>query len=146
MRLHTGGRCDSSCYDCLRQYRNMNYHGLLDWRLGLSALRVLAAPITLCGVDGDFSLPEMEGWPAMARSLRDAFALSFGGTIRDFGDLPGCRVGRKQVILVHPLWNCAQPSQMLAGAVAAADQNVEIRFLDTFNILRRPSFAYQTLT
>jgi DEAD/DEAH box helicase domain-containing protein len=29
-------KCDSSCYDCLQQYRNMNYHGLLDWRLGLS--------------------------------------------------------------------------------------------------------------
>ena len=31
-------KCDSSCYDCLQQYRNMNYHGLLDWRLGLSLL------------------------------------------------------------------------------------------------------------
>src|SRR5262249_47322554 len=23
--------CDSSCPDCLRHYRNMSYHGLLDW-------------------------------------------------------------------------------------------------------------------
>jgi DEAD/DEAH box helicase domain-containing protein len=35
-------QCDSSCYNCLRHYRNINYHGLLDWRLGLSLLRVLA--------------------------------------------------------------------------------------------------------
>ena len=26
--------CQSAGYDCLRQYRNMSYHGLLDWRLG----------------------------------------------------------------------------------------------------------------
>ena len=35
--------CDSSGYDCLRQYRNMSYHGLLDWRLGLSLLRMLGS-------------------------------------------------------------------------------------------------------
>ncbi len=33
--------CDSACYDCLKGYRNMNYHGLLDWRLGMSLLRLL---------------------------------------------------------------------------------------------------------
>ena len=33
--------CDSSCYDCLRNYRNMSYHGLLDWRLGISLFRAL---------------------------------------------------------------------------------------------------------
>ena len=28
-------RCDSSCYDCLRDYANTRSHSLLDWRLGL---------------------------------------------------------------------------------------------------------------
>jgi DEAD/DEAH box helicase domain-containing protein len=124
----------------------MNYHGLLDWRLGLAALRVLATITARCGIDGNFSLPEMEGWFDSARSLRNSFAQSFGGTNRDFRDLPGCLVGRKQVIFVHPLWDCARPSQLLADAVATADQNSDIRFLDTFNVVRRPSFAYQSLT
>jgi len=139
-------RCDSSCYDCLRQYRNMNYHGLLDWRLGLAALRVLANSTSRCGIDGDFSLPEVDGWPVWARSLRDSFVLSFGATSREFADLPGCMVGRKQVIFVHPFWDFATPSQLLADAVEAADQNLVIRFIDTFNVVRRPSFAYQALT
>ncbi|MCI0627472.1 MAG: hypothetical protein L0387_38470 [Acidobacteria bacterium] len=139
-------RCDSSCYDCLRQYRNMTYHGLLDWRLGLAALRVLLSSTTRCGIDGIFTLPELEGWLAWARSLRDAFMLSFSSTSREFATLPGCLVGRKQVIFVHPLWDCTRPSQLLAAAVADADQTAEIRFLDTFNVLRRPSFAYQALT
>ena len=30
-----GNQCDSSCYRCMRDYSNMSYHPLLDWRLGL---------------------------------------------------------------------------------------------------------------
>ena len=33
--------CDSSCYDCLRDYRNQQAHSLLDWRLGLDLLTTL---------------------------------------------------------------------------------------------------------
>lgn len=139
-------RCDSSCYDCLRQYRNMNYHGLLDWRLGLAALRILASVGSRCGIDGSFTLPEVDRWLEWAGSLRDSFALSFGGRGRMFARLPGCIIGRKQVIFVHPLWDCNRPVELLAEAVGDADQNGDIRFLDTFNVVRRPSFAYQALS
>ena len=54
--------CDTSCYDCLRLYRNMSYHGLLDWRLGISLLRVLSDANHVCGVNGDFDFPELSGW------------------------------------------------------------------------------------
>jgi DEAD/DEAH box helicase domain-containing protein len=63
-----------------------------------------------------------------------------------FARLPGCIIGRKQVIFVHPLWDCNRPAELLAEAVADADQNGDIRFLDTFNVVRRPSFAYQALS
>jgi ATP-dependent helicase YprA (DUF1998 family) len=137
--------CDSSCYDCLRQYRNMNYHGLLDWRLGLAILRVLANSGATVGIDGTFSLPELRRWPSFARILRDSFCSSFQCVPQDFGSLPGCVIGSKQVIFVHPLWHTQQPLGIVAEAVAAADQASEIRFLDTFNLLRRPSRAYQEL-
>lgn len=35
-------RCDSSCYDCLRDYGNVAVHGLLDWRLGLELAEILS--------------------------------------------------------------------------------------------------------
>jgi hypothetical protein len=137
--------CDSSCYDCLRQYRNMSYHGLLDWRLGLAVLRTFANPAARCGIDGDFSDPELRGWMGLARALRDSFCQAFQCVPRDFDLLPGCVVGQKQVIFIHPLWSMSQPNQLVANAVAAADQTAEIRALDTFNVLRRPSRAYQEL-
>lgn len=34
--------CSSSCYRCLRDYGNMAYHGLLDWRLGRDLFQYLS--------------------------------------------------------------------------------------------------------
>jgi hypothetical protein len=143
-----GQKCDSSCYDCLQQYRNMNYHGLLDWRLGLSLLRGLASSDFRCGLDGDFSTPDLEDWVLKATALRDTFCASFSCSGQQFGPLPGLTVGDITVIIVHPLWNidCRQgllnEANEAAATVAEADR---IRYLDTFNLLRRPSWCYQSL-
>jgi Lhr-like helicase len=136
--------CDSSCYNCLRQYRNMNYHGLLDWRLGLSLLRVLASSNFQCGLDEDFSAPDLEHWLETAVKLRDTFCASFSSSSpRQFGFLPGFEVGDKRVIIVHPLWNRKNPIGLLADAIATVEADTQI--LDTFNLLRRPSWCYQSL-
>ena len=81
--------CDSSCYTCLRNYRNMAYHGLLDWRLGISLLRELQSAGFRCGLDGDFSTPDLDGWVEQATSLRNSFCGSFHAQTHSFGQLPG---------------------------------------------------------
>ncbi|WP_428342369.1 DEAD/DEAH box helicase [Mycobacterium sp.] len=35
-----GKNCSASCYKCLRDYANMSYHALLDWRLARDLFRV----------------------------------------------------------------------------------------------------------
>jgi hypothetical protein len=137
--------CDSSGYDCLRNYRNMVYHSLLDWRLGLALLRCLKEDTYKCGIDGNFDTPELDGWEALATRLRDSFCDSFACTPRNFGTLPGLQLGDHDVIVVHPLWNWGQPREILAEAIADATEE-EPRFLDTFNILRRESWAYLSLS
>ncbi len=139
--------CDSSGYDCLRQYRNMSYHGLLDWRLGLSLLRCLQSAGFAAGVDGEFGTPDLEGWPELAKQRREAFCSTFNCSPQDFGPLPGFEVGGKQVIVVHPLWNTHQPSGILAEARARTRPAAahEIRYVDTFNLMRRESWTYQRL-
>lgn len=136
--------CDSSAYDCLRQYRNMSYHGLLDWRLGLSLLRALADPAFTAGLDNDFSLPDLVGWTAFATERRNAFCATFGCSPREFGALPGFEIGNLQVIVVHPLWDTYRPHGLLAEARATATPG-DIKHLDTFNLLRRESWSYQSL-
>ena len=136
--------CDSSGYDCLRNYRNMAFHGLLDWRLGTSLLRSLQTSNFSCALDSDYSLPDLQGWFDLATTLRDSFCRSFNTTPRDFGPLPGFEVGGRQVIVVHPLWDLAKPSGLLAEAKLACTQG-EVRALDTFNLLRRQGWAYRSL-
>jgi hypothetical protein len=136
-------QCDSSGYDCLRQYRNMSYHGLLDWRLGLTLLRCLHDPSFTAGLDGDFTRPDLDGWLAFAADRRDAFCATFGCTPAEFNDLPGFEIGGREVLVVHPLWDTYRPHALLAQARTAASP--QALHLDTFNLLRRESWCYQSL-
>jgi hypothetical protein len=136
--------CDSSGYDCLRQYRNMSYHGLLDWRLGLSLIRCLHSASFRAGLDGDFGTPDLEGWVEFANERRDAFCATFTCTPREFGPLPGFEIGGMEILIVHPLWDTYRPHGLLAEARAAVAGGV-VRHLDTFNLLRRESWSYQSL-
>ncbi len=83
----------------------------------------------------------------MAVQRRDSFCSTFNLSPQDFGPLPGFEVGGRQGIIVHPLWNTHQPSGLLAEARAwtPAVSAQEIRYVDTFNLLRRESWVYQRL-
>jgi hypothetical protein len=138
--------CDSACYECLKVYRNMTYHGLLDWRLGISYLKTLLDPNYLAGLDGNFNSPELNGWITNANLLRDRFAGEFGFNSREFGRLPGFEAGDLAVILIHPLWDIMNPQRTLSMATAqAATTSPMVRFLDTFNTSRRPGECYRVL-
>ncbi len=136
--------CDSSCYNCLRNYRNMGYHGVLDWRLGISLLRCLQSAHFDCGISGEFSVPDLEEWSEHAARLRDSFCASFSATPREFGSLPGLEIGNRQVLVVHPLWDVRHPVEFLEEGLANC-HDLNPRTLDTFNLLRRPGWTYQSL-
>ena len=138
--------CQDSCYDCLRLYRNMSYHGLLDWRLGMSVLRVLSDPAHLCGVNGDFGAPELAGWLEFAGTLRNTFCESFRSCVpAEFGPLHGWTVGGRSFVLSHPLWSTTRPGGLLAEALATLGQDDAVRVVDAFNLHRRMSWVYQRL-
>jgi DEAD/DEAH box helicase domain-containing protein len=137
--------CDSSGYDCLRQFRNMSYHGLLDWRLGLSFLRALQSSSFVSGLNGIFDVPDLDGWITFASRLRDSFCQSFPCHPYEFGQLPGFEVGGRQVIVVHPLWDTRQPRGILAEARAACHPS-NVQSVDTFNLLRREGWTYRSLS
>lgn len=138
--------CQSSCYDCLCLYRNMSFHSLLDWRLGMSVLRILSDSAYQCGIDGDFGSPELTGWLEFSHELRITFCQSFQSCEpSEFGPLHGWRVAGRNIILIHPLWSTAHPGGILAEALATLSQDDEVRLVDTFNLHRRMSWVYQHL-
>lgn len=136
-------KCDSACYDCLKVYRNMVYHGLLDWRLGTAYMHILQEPTYLCGLDGQFEYPELADWHDLAARLSDNFASQFHYIPTIWGTLPGFKAGNTNVIIIHPLWDSQNPSGILKEAVAAAGNDAG--FLDTFNLLRRPGWCHVKL-
>ena len=92
-------KCDSSCHDCLKAYRNINYHGLLDWRLGISLLKTFADLDYKCGSEGNFLSYELKGWKEKAISLRDEFCKNFDCSKKEYDLLPGFSVGSKMLLL-----------------------------------------------
>jgi DEAD/DEAH box helicase domain-containing protein len=150
-------RCKDACYDCLKVYRNMNYHSLLDWRLGLGMMRVLNDPNYVCGTDGNFSdYIELNNWLHFATELRNSFGQSFGFShSNEINRLPVLLFGRNQknvIMIVHPFWDLRnlREANWLAETKAEIEEytssrNGTVSIIDTFNLHRRPGWCYEKL-
>lgn len=130
-----GKVCQTSCPDCLRDFSNLAFHNILDWRLGLDLARLAldaSAPI-------DFSVSYWSGIDVAAANAY--FGAMPGWQQTKFGGLEAGRRANQVEILAHPLWvidpNYLGPQLGLAYAqAAAAGCNVKIKSL--FEVLRRP--------
>lgn len=155
--------CKGACYDCLKVFRNMNYHGLLDWRLAISLLRLMVDRQYLVGTDGNFdNYIELKGWREDSIQLGKNFSESFDFNLESDFTLPVMSTPNKSlfIIIIHPLWNCkinengipdVPDNTWLAEEVykiynVAKLKNGEIRFLDSFNLNRRPGWCYKNLS
>jgi DEAD/DEAH box helicase domain-containing protein len=157
--------CQDACYDCLKGFRNMNYHGLLDWKLATALLHAMNDSNYTAGADGNFSDSfEIKNWLTEAQGLAKSFVNSFPGTqlITGKNELPVIANADKSVfiIVIHPLWNCYEsrdktivhfPQGIWLGneiektiRMAGGDHQ-KIRFIDTFNLHRRLGWCYQNV-
>lgn len=105
--------CSTSCHRCLREYGNMAFHPLLDWRLGLDMVRLALdqnAPIDL----------NIEYWSDLVDRFAPAYFEGLGYRNVSARSLA---MGESQIdgswtILTHPLWDRSQRN--LRTDVAAA--------------------------
>jgi hypothetical protein len=132
-------QCDSSCYDCLRDYYNMAYHPLLDWRLAADMLQLAEG--------GSLNL---EPWRGIEEQLADRFAADFAGTSRGLdGAVAAVEFSDRLVLVTHPLEeHCSPASERLASAHEHArrlgfgeGRDRPVLACDTFNLLRRPGMV-----
>jgi len=139
-------KCGSVCYACLQNFRNMAYHSILDWRLGVSMLKAMASIDYQCGLDGKFIGAELIDWLPTAHRQRDAFCAATGAERRQFGSLPGFSVEDHHCILIHSLWDSGADVPLLAEARGAATAlRGTVRYIDPFNLLRRPSWVLSAI-
>ena len=132
----TSGRtCMTSCPDCLRDFSNLPYHSILDWRLGLDLARLSLD----ASVDIDFSVPYWQGVDAAA--TRPYFAAMPGWSQVAFAGVQGGQRGNIVELIAHPLWsldrNNLHPQLVSARAQAEAAGN-QVRFKSLFELVRRP--------
>lgn len=150
--------CSDACYDCLKGFRNMSYHALLDWRLGFSLLRLMFDESYAVGTDGNFGSPELEDWLSQAQQLSILFSTSFGMTstsikVEGGPAIPAIEVeGSELLILVHPFWNVQDVREegwladlITEARLKAVAMGGSVHFIDTFNLHRRQGKCYEWL-
>jgi DEAD/DEAH box helicase domain-containing protein len=147
LKTHTVSEqsCDSACYDCLKDYRNMHYHGLLDWRLAADMLALLE--------DGRFDPTTF--WGSHGAAIIAAFAAQLDGFDSvEYAGLPAARNGDITVIGVHPLEekDPAYVREATAEAIFEARKEStanggprQVILQDFFDLLRRPGWVYAKL-
>ncbi len=133
--------CKAACYRCLQRYGNRSYHGLLDWRLGLSALRTLVDERWTAGTDGDFAAAvETLDWLTGARRLAEDVASLTPDRLRVVAvgrlQLPGLESvdgAPERFVVVHPFWSASAIENALDAGYRGRTHAV-----DSFHISRRP--------
>jgi hypothetical protein len=127
--------CRTSCPDCLRDFSNLPYHPILDWRLGLDIARLALDPAAAI----DFSVSYWQGLDAAVAG--PYFAATPGWRHTTIAGLQAGTRGNVVEIITHPLWNC-EPSrfgpQLAAAHAQALARWNQVRFKSLFEVLRRP--------
>jgi hypothetical protein len=147
--------CSWSCYSCLRNFRNMRYHPLLDWRLGTSMIRILLDDNEQAGLDRNWQKIELGDWLATARSGTGRFVENFqsGGpgnfALINDAPIPLFSFDEWRVVVRHPLWDTRNQGELLAAATALAAEHgnglQHVLSIDSFDLARRPSWVFQKL-
>jgi hypothetical protein len=131
--------CGSSCYRCLRDYGNMAFHALLDWRLARDLFTVLDTG--KLRADTGTEDQAIERW-AHSYAARVLPGLPAAAALLDHP-----RIGTFAVVARHPLEasengliapRLAQTAAIVTGQVPNLDGVV---FLDTFTLDRDPRRA-----
>ncbi len=139
--------CDTSCNRCLRDFQNLPYHGLLDWRMALDMMRI--ATSSTAAVDLTTSWDSLKNpWVSLTSGVSAPVPsimkrLLYGDSVQ-FGTLCGYihQLSRRKEILIerHPLWQDDHPGWLVAKADAEAQYpGYTIHDMNPFIALRRPS-------
>lgn len=129
--------CLTGCYRCIHRYGNQNHHGLLDWRLGLTALQLLLDHSHNAGLDGNFGFAGIADWPAMAKKLAGEASRFHRSSVITIGNVPLVEAAPgKWMAVVHPLWNWDAVLEAMPDLENFRLEN-QVKPISTFDLARR---------
>lgn len=130
--------CESSCHRCLREYGNMAYHPLLDWRLALDMVHLALDPTATPDLNRGY-------WASLVASITQRY---FAGLQMNPTTLGGLPTGidpltNKAKILIHPLWDTTPANYRPEVATAVADAEAQGLKPELRTIFRAVRFPYE---
>jgi hypothetical protein len=125
--------CRTSCHGCLRDYSNLAWHNILDWRMALDVARLALdgnAPV-------DITTPH---WQPLVAAATTPYFHALGWTEITLGGLPAARSGGRGELIVHPLWAGVHPRVLQARAEASTAGITQLQEppKTLFELVRRP--------
>lgn len=149
-----GAECDASCNRCLRDFYNLPYHGLLDWRLALEMARMSLDASAVVDMETDWGNDIENPWKRLCAGGNAPIPALLGSLGYDRRDDAGGlsvyehRGLKRAAILRHPLWTDDHPIYAAARRETASRleasgrfAEMEIRALNPFETLRHPAGA-----
>ena len=151
-------KCDVADYTNLLNYGNKRFHPLLNWRLGISFLRILRGreEDNIGVINADSSLPEFGFYYG-----KDTWLKGVGKQLEEFikeypilaeliteYKLPFLQYKKdnKIIIPVYPLWSIDTiENNPLIKEILNDYKGYEIIYIDTFNLSNRPGDCYEKL-
>lgn len=116
-------KCSSSCYDCLRDYYNQQYHSLLNWRVALD-LASLAE-------NGEAKLEfQQEYWkPYIENILLPTLENKLNGKVIFIDHHILIKAGHKQFLITHPFWH-KQYIKTIKEKLSDENDIIELNIID----------------
>jgi DEAD/DEAH box helicase domain-containing protein len=123
-----GHRCDNSCYDCLHDYQNQQYHSILNWRIGLDLARVASSSSESFDFNQDY-------WFTFLETTAEIVAKKLNGTKVKFENTYLITGVKNTILISHPLW-----SERHIFNLRTLCPNLVFEAIDIHEIIRRSKF------
>ncbi len=140
-----GEECDTSCNRCLRDFYNLSYHGLLDWRLSAEMARLALAPNAVLDLTSSWGLQD-NPWQSLCRGSNAPVPV----LLENLGYGEAAEIDCLQVykhkgfnrvsIVRHPLWTDDHPIyRTVAMEAAQRFRGCKIDAVSPFEVIRHPA-------
>jgi DEAD/DEAH box helicase domain-containing protein len=137
--------CDTSCNYCLRDFYNMQYHGLLDWRLAIDMARIALSQSAACDLVTPLDSTHGNSWSSLFSSKESNIPKTlaqFGYYPIEYKEVPIFTSSKRNKALIgyHPIWTVENPIfNEAVQHVKKLFPKYTVEALNLFTVMRRPA-------
>jgi len=121
--------CYNSCYDCLRDFYNQQYHSILDWRLGLDLAKLAA------NEDANINFSESY-WQPFVKKIVEILNKRGDGEAKEIYESVYCiQQPGGAILITHPFWSTCKIDKLKKLV-----QDKSVKELSIYDAIRKARF------